>query len=497
MSELLPMRHPLRWAVPLILLLLPPFADIMTAVNNDVGAIFGFSAFIWLAIRTIGRGPTWLRAGMLVLVAALAASTKNTAGFALILAPVALTLAVWQHRGWQWRWLMLSGAIVSCLILLSTFTWGDAATWYRDTQGELQSSATRVSLPEAPHGSYAIQLEAPPANTERGLINPLLQTDVHQLAGQQVTFGGWIWASRPTNAAALGLDYSYTGSTSIALATQPLTLTTTPVFVAWTTRVPTDSEHLHYRLEAAQLTADEQVVQIFLDGAVLVNGEFSAATPPQFADASANDGDWNGQRFNNFVRNASGEQAWPRLQSWLDRSLNAYARRSLTPVLSALFDVERTGALLLRDVPSELLFSFFGNYAWGHVALPSTPWELIFQGLAVLSVVGAVVWLIRRQTTPAHQSLTPYFFLGIVGVVVWSNVTIRVLPWLDGVSAFVVARYGYPAVLPILLLLVGGWWTLWPRRWRFSGLLTLLIGAVALNATALWTAATFYQSLPY
>jgi hypothetical protein len=316
------------------------------------------------------------------------------------------------------------------------------------------------------------------------------------LAGRQVSFGGWVWASQPTDAAVLGLDYSYIGSTSIPLVTQPITLTTTPTFMAWTTRIPSDSAHLHYRLEARQLTAEEPAVQIFLDGAILAAGTFSDTTTPQFADTSASNGAWNGRPFNNFVRNASGEQAWPRLQGWLDRSLIAYARRSLTPVLSAVFDIERTKALLLRDVPSQLVFSFFGNYGWRHVALPTRPWQPIFHGLALLSTVGVFVWLWRRQTKPADQPLTPYVFLGIVGVVVWSNVMIRVLPWLDGVSAFAVARYGYPAVLPALLLLVGGWWALWPEPWRFTGLLALLSGSVALNATALWTAWTFYQSLP-
>jgi 4-amino-4-deoxy-L-arabinose transferase-like glycosyltransferase len=53
-------RHPLHWKLPLTLALLPGFTDLMTAVNNDVGAVAAFSIFSWLSLRMIRNGISWL-----------------------------------------------------------------------------------------------------------------------------------------------------------------------------------------------------------------------------------------------------------------------------------------------------------------------------------------------------------------------------------------------------------------------------------------------------
>ena len=45
-AEITPTHHPLRFLVPLTMALLPGLADLMSAVNNDVGAIAVFSLFL-------------------------------------------------------------------------------------------------------------------------------------------------------------------------------------------------------------------------------------------------------------------------------------------------------------------------------------------------------------------------------------------------------------------------------------------------------------------
>ena len=129
MRELTPPGHDLRWAVPLALALLPTFVDLMTAVNNDVGAVAVFSIFVWGAARTIRRGLNWRRIVWLFATAALAAFVKNTAAVALALAPLAVLVAFWLRRGWRWRWLFagVAGCILLAVPLL--FSWGDAAFW--------------------------------------------------------------------------------------------------------------------------------------------------------------------------------------------------------------------------------------------------------------------------------------------------------------------------------------------------------------------------------
>jgi hypothetical protein len=86
-------------------------------------------------------------------------------------------------------------------------------------------------------------------------------------------------------------------------------------------------------------------------------------------------------------------------------------------------------------------------------------------------------------------------FLSTAGALVWANVLGRGLPLLDGRNALAVPRYGFPAALPVMLALVGGWWALLPRRWRAVGAGLCLAGMVVLNATAIWTIYSYYQSL--
>src|SRR3954453_10058776 len=117
MHDLTPRGHVLRWAVPLAIALIPPFADLMTAVNNNVGAVALFSLFLWGAVRAIRFGVSWPRLICIFGTALLAVWTKNTAAIAIPLALLASLTAFWIQRGWRWRWLSVV-ALVGCTVLL-------------------------------------------------------------------------------------------------------------------------------------------------------------------------------------------------------------------------------------------------------------------------------------------------------------------------------------------------------------------------------------------
>ena len=61
MGEFVVAGHPLRWMVPITLALLPGFTDLMTAVNNAVGAVAVFSLFLWASVRLLRRGSAGAR----------------------------------------------------------------------------------------------------------------------------------------------------------------------------------------------------------------------------------------------------------------------------------------------------------------------------------------------------------------------------------------------------------------------------------------------------
>lgn len=494
MRDITPKDHMLRWAVPLALSLLPPFVDVMTAVNNDVGAVTSFSLFLWLSVRVIRYSITWYRVLLLGGSAMLAVTTKNTASVAVLLIPLVLLFSIASHRSWSWQRLFLSLCGIMVIFTTATMGWGDAAAWYRASSEQVKVVETREQL-EAPVGRYVIQLEAPTPSATASLINPVLPSDVAELAGHSVTVGGWVWANSSKVSAFLSLEYSGAGQYNSTLSALPITVTTNPTFVAWNTTIPSNTKHLNYRLSVTQ-TSPEGQVRVYLDGAVLLEGLHAPSVVPTFIDPDAQQGVWAGKKFDNFIRNASGEQAGPRLRAWVEHTLITYARRSPTLVLSSFFDIERTAPILFFDVSPQILYSFFGSFAWGHVRIAPWPWHFVFLSIFGVTILGFCRWLWHITKVESKTYLPALGFLGLSGGVIWLNVVLRSLPLLDAANTYPVARYGFPAVLPALILVVGGWWNVLSRQRRQLGVIVLLVGFVVIAVVAVVTVYSFYEMLP-
>lgn len=494
-ADLTPPGHDLRWAAPLAMALIPPFVDLMTAVNNDVGAVAVLSLFLWGAVRTIRAGLTWRRAAWIVGAALLAALTKNTAAIALPLALLVILIAFWLRRRWRWRWLALTTATAVGAALALTFGWGDAAYWYRGVSDSAQASATRIETAAAPLGSRALLLEAPAGGRTRMLINPIVRTRAPRLAGHTVTAGGWLWADRPAVVATIGLEYTAAQVAGMTKLTQPISATTTPTFVAWTLAVPEQAGVLHYIVTARAPAGAPGPARLFLDGALLVDGAFPAGQPPTFGDAAAQSGTWAGRPFANLVRNPSAEDGWPRLRHWLDQALEQYIHRSPSQSLAALLDTERLGALAIPILVQPAIDSFVESFAWNNVRLNQPIVRYIARGVALLALLGCLAWLLRRRERDPSQR-PAIVFLALVGLLVWANTILRPLPLLDDLYIVPAARYTFPAIIATTLAVVGGVRALAPARLRRASLLGLVAGLIWLNAISIQTIWSFYASLP-
>jgi hypothetical protein len=95
--EVLPTRPLLAFAMPLTMSVLIGYVDLMSALNNDAGAVAALSLMVFAATRMIKYGTGW-RTGTLV-IAALAACllTKITAWIGVPLAAFAALLGIWDH----------------------------------------------------------------------------------------------------------------------------------------------------------------------------------------------------------------------------------------------------------------------------------------------------------------------------------------------------------------------------------------------------------------
>jgi 4-amino-4-deoxy-L-arabinose transferase-like glycosyltransferase len=113
-------HHPLRWMVPLFLALLPGFSDIMTAVNNDVGATAFFSLFLWASVQSIQRGLTWWRFFLIGLTVILCTITKNTVFVAVPLLILALLASIFRPKKGLFVWISIGLLTILALVALGT-----------------------------------------------------------------------------------------------------------------------------------------------------------------------------------------------------------------------------------------------------------------------------------------------------------------------------------------------------------------------------------------
>jgi hypothetical protein len=495
MRDLTPPGHMLRWLVPLTIALLPPFVDLMTAVNNDVGAVALFSLFLWGAARAIRFGLNWWRLAWIFGIALLAAWTKNTAAIAIPLALLASLIAFWIQRGWRWRWLAVL-ALGSCtVLLLLVFGWGDAAYWYHGANEAAHISSTRVVNPAAQVGSRVIVLETQPGDA-RQLSHPLLGAQVQSAAGQTITIGGWLWADQPAMYAATGVIFKTPDMVWAQSSTRPIQVSTTPTFVAWTFEVPQQTFLLQYLLAAGAPAGSSAPANLYLDGALIVVGSYPTDQAPSFDDELAVSGAWGGRSFTNLLRNGSAERGWPRLRPWVDRALVSYIHRSPSQSVAALFDIRRIAGAFLPYMVQPAADTFVDSFAWSNIKLGDPLWRYLSRYLAVLALIGCLRWLIVRRFKIAGAVGPALLFLALVGLLAWLNTIFRPLPLLGEMYVVPVARYTFPAIIVTALAIAGGWWALWPQKLRLGAGLALIAGLLALNAAAITTIAAYYRTLP-
>ncbi len=482
-AELVPGGHPLRIAVPGMLALLPAFVDLMTAINNDVGAVAVFTFFLWGGVRWLVRGFSLGRLLWILGATAAAVLTKNTSAIAVPLLGF-LGVVIFLRRRWSLRRLALFVG-VGAGALVAVFGWGDAAYWYRDTD---QPLPLRQRVEEAPLGEHALALEVRGDAPGRRVRHFLLSEQMTALRGQTVTLGAWIWASRPITVR----------SPEIAGRWKRVEVGTTPTFVANTVPIPQDARWVGVTLRPLVDRDLAEPAVVYYDGLTLALGERPLDEPPRFDDADGRTGVWGGETFVNLIRNPSVEQGWPWLRPTLVRWLQLrplFLPASVYHIVGAALDWERTG-WVYPGTARRLLQSFWAVFRWGGLTLDPW-WYTVLTFLTGVGLVGALVRLVVRGTRYSPEVRWALLFLGLAAGISWGLAMLRPLPlypWEE--KPFIpVARYVYPSIVPTALALVAGWTVGFRGRWPWWILGGLLLGMVVLNVASLARmVAVFYPS---
>lgn len=444
MLELFPPSNPLVWMVPTTMVLLPGYIDLMTSVNNDVGATAVFSLFLWGGIRLVKRGfsvPVFLlTTGM----AALGAWTKSTTLVALPLLPVLVAFSLMRDsRRWMAWALLTVGVVVGCI---ATFSWGDAALWYRDTSQVIPTRATGV---QSPLGKNAIQLEYAPTSSSAPALHQLISPgDIAALRGTSVTLGAWMWASRPIQArmpfmSVNDRDFSFSESISIG---------TVPAFYSFSIVLPTDAVRGHVTLQP--IAQSQNHVIVFFNGILLVKGNRSGQQIPVFDDAEGRNGVWDGEPFENLLRNPSAAESGPSIQPWADAFSVRFFTGRPSVVLTSLLDWGSTGWYYWGTVQN-LLRTFWGKFGWGSVPLMGARPYLVLAAFTIAGMVGAFLVIVRGESLLTWDVI---LVLGLALCGVWIPAAIRgaqesffIHPFIPG------ARYIYPSIIATLLVFDLGW----------------------------------------
>lgn len=443
--ELTPENSPIRWMLPLTIALLPGFVDIMTAVNDDVGAIAFFSLFLWAGVSLVRKGFSWIRFTGLLVTALICFWMKNTVTIAVILMFIPLIFSIFRGSRRFIAWSAL--AIGPMVLLIAALNWGDAAYWYRATPPD---DSSRVKSEASMNGKYAFRIAISPSIPPPRLVQLLPEDKQENLLDQPITIGAWIWASEPSKVRTpILVTEKRTYSKLVSVDSEPK-------YYSFTINLVQSNFPLSIVLAPKAYPVNNEIV-VYYDGVVLATGNHSSQAEPQFSDSWARSGIWGGERFENVIRNGSAESPWPWIHNWADRLLtrNFPGRPSL--FLTSILDFRVVFSYYLNSL-TRLFQTFWGQFGWGHVPL-FIPYS--YRVLAVFTLMGLIggIFSLIKNRHQIHWDMI--FFLGISLFLIWVSALMRGTGTLiDGRTFLPVARYTYPAIIPTMLILNIGWLSL-------------------------------------
>jgi hypothetical protein len=453
-------------AVPAAMATIFGYVDLMSAVNNDVAAVAAISLLVYAVARLIRRGYRF--ANLIWLGAAVAGCifSKTTAWIGLPLAVIGVILA-----GWRWlpHWLKVIAAALTAMAGFLTVGLHMPANWQR--QGHANYPGRNAGT--AVLGQYVFRVEREEASSST-LWQALPAGTVEDVRGQEVTVGAWVRAPKGP----LRVSLPVIGDGKDQLSAQDVIATPDWAFEGYTFVIPAHVQRPVIYLPGASGATVEY------DGVILVIGRFQSGQLPQFDDANALGGVWNGVAFTNLLRNASAEQGWPMLRPEIN---SLFPWGGVNHRLQSFYDWQRT--LLVYWPPLRWQFvTFWTAYHNGFDGLPRIG-LIPFAAITGLSVLGLARVLVNhaRQGALASDQWQTLIYCGFTVAAALAMSILRIDPVDANGNIFYVptARHFYVAIVPTMLLVMMGWLAWWPPRWKRGGVALLVLACYGLGVWSL------------
>lgn len=462
--ELTPPRHPLRWLVPLFIALLPGFVEFMTAVN-DYPAAIGLAA-LWLltAVRLIKKKRNLWQTLIFLALTVACYFTQKVLYYLIPLAPFILLLS-FMPRGKEW---MVGAAtlITGAAVLGIIFNWNDAALWLRENVQDFPSR----TIPGPQTGfRYALQAQVYPdaswddggSSWNPGFFQLIPQDDSEHLKGKQVTIAAWVWADQDMQGYGPGMNALYQFQDQW-LGFAPVSLSTTPKFVASTVTIPQEVDRVQLWLRAT--SPDAPTGRIYFSGIVLTEGAVSTEIEPLMKETHS-EGTWAGMSFKNLARNGQVNQAWPYLRPEVAHILTEKVEAVNPIVISsfiALFLDTPGTSWYLSGTLQRILQTFWAVFGWGQIWLQPLAWfPQPYFYLTIFTILGMISGLISIFIIfkPYRAEIVFLLFIFMATVIVVFFYGIYTMGGALRFRAYLpVARYIFPAIMPISLVLLSGWY---------------------------------------
>ena len=439
-SKILINNDKVAMLIPLTMALFPNFVDKMTAVNDDVGAVFAMSLFLWISVTVLKKGLTSLRLLGLILSMLLCLYIKRNVWPALPFGILTLYLLLWRRKaylGW------ISALIIGVIIFVSSFSPSESipANFYSLTN---QALTIRERTSTAVAGKYSFRF----SNPMQILYQPLSDQKIESAKGLPMTLGLWLWGNEPMTISSPQIQVDNKN----ILPQQQIKLNSQPTFYAFTVDIPLNVEKIAFALQIPELSAGKTV---YGDCIILIHKK-EDLFPPQPLDSNCSSIRWGEQEENNLIKNASAENGWLTLRENFSKWMDKYFSYSITNIW-AIFDAD-VGFPYLQTAGKFFFESFWGRFGWGAIELTGGSPFIVFQILTILAIIGNILALWQeRKNIP--WSIVLYLILVSI-VIVFMGLFRTAGNWVR-YEAMPNARYLLPVFLPIVSFLVMGFYQIY------------------------------------
>ncbi len=444
--ELLPGARGFALAVALGLALQPMFVFIGAGAGNDSLANLIGAAICWLVVRLLRHGVNLRRAAMLLVLLIAGALTKRT------LLPEALLLTVialgWMFlkivrvpRGLPAR--LAAGALI--LVALGMAAWAAVTLSRADAlAADWLIPATGTPSPRVLHapGTQRAALELGPGVVS---LQDLPDVTAEWAQNQTLHFSARVWAAQGVGHGFIAINFGW-AKTEI-----PFDTGKRGRVVKVATFVPLYCPFLHVeiRSDTGTIYADQLIAESDRRRGLNILTNSDLTEPALRADSTL-------ERLRHYLH-------WREL-AWVWRS----GRLS-------------EAAPLGWDLPRILFASFWGQFGWMSLPLVGgSPWEGALVLICLGGLLGTVGWLALGRGAAWQRRAIVLLLLLVAAETLFPLLYAYTQPRSQAIQQ---GRYCFPALAPIGLLLVLGWRTLLPARWR-TGALVFGVAFCALFALA-------------